>query len=63
LLKSERFIDTMLIEHYVSDKVEHHALRIASLVKLILNNVDIHPVTIYSNNEQNMLSLSPLHRS
>lgn len=54
-LKSEYFIDTLRTKHSIdedSSSPDHHALRISSLINLILKNVDIYPIWVYRHNEQ-----------
>ena len=45
------FIDTKEDKEHYGKTNEHHALRIASLVKLILNGVKVDVIDIYSDNK------------
>ena len=63
-LESDHFINTIITSHSInkeSSSIEHHALRISSLIKVILKNTNMHPVTIYSNYEQTVIEIDDGH--
>lgn len=62
LLDSDSFIDTLSVKHDgYHTSIEQHALRISSLIKLILKETDIHPVTVYSNDSQTTAEIDDGH--